>query len=94
MKEIKIKIPKELEGIVKENSVTVTGQGQVYEDLGSSNKNRYSIYRDINLRNTMPSIYVSKEYAKQRGIKDKDKILFVEYSDLNGRKMIDIFKAE
>ena len=92
MEEIKFKIPKELKRIVQD-SVNVLFQGQIYENLGSSNKKRYEIYKGINVRDTIPFTSVSEEYIKQRGMKDRDKIFFVEYN-LNGRKMLDIFKAE
>ena len=93
MEEKKVIFPEELEGIVEKNSVNVLFQGQIYENLSSPDKKRYQIYKSINVRDTIPLTPASKKYIKQRNLKDKDKIVFVEY-DLNGKQMFDVFKAE
>ena len=87
-----IKFPKELTGLVNPKEVNVLCHGNIYGAEEKESGKEFLIYREHNLIQLTNCFNVSKEYASQRELSAGDQIVFVEYS-LNGRKMVDIFKA-
>lgn len=92
MTTLNVKFPEGLINLVNPKDVKVLGHGNIYEAAEKEAGKEYLIYREHNLIESTNCFNVSKEYVKQRGLKVSDKIAFVEYPLINGRRMIDIFK--